>query len=115
MNEIFRDCHDCGAQPGQMHMRGCDTEHCSVCGGQRIQCSCKGHDPAFARWTGFWPGRAEAELLGVTLNELRGDIAAALYMKPTKTSVGRAAKDLNIYLPQLRKEADNYKDRTKYL
>ena len=63
------DCHDCGAKPGQPHGEGCDTEMCSVCGWQRLQCDCEGHDPAFARWTGFWPGKLEAEALGMDLNE----------------------------------------------
>jgi hypothetical protein len=32
--------------------------------------NCKGHDPAFARWSGFWPGALEADALGIDLNEL---------------------------------------------
>ena len=60
----LHDCHDCGAKPGEIHQDGCDTEVCSVCGLQRLQClwigSCRGHDKAFARWTGLWPGIAEA-------------------------------------------------------
>jgi hypothetical protein len=27
---------------------------------QKIGCNCEGHDPFFARWTGIWPGHAEA-------------------------------------------------------
>jgi len=69
MSEILRPCHDCGAKPGQCHLDGCDTEQCSACGGQRLQCRCKAHDPQFARWTGIWPGKAEATLLGLDLNE----------------------------------------------
>ena len=65
------NCHDCGAKPGQIHKDGCDVERCSLCGGQRISCSCgEGHDPAFARWTGIWPGSAEATVLGMDLNQL---------------------------------------------
>jgi hypothetical protein len=34
-----------------------------------LGCTCTGHDPQFARWTGLWPGEAEAELLGMDLNQ----------------------------------------------
>lgn len=76
-------CHDCGAEAGQMHLHGCDTERCSVCGGQRLQCECEGHDPAFARWTGFWPGKLEADALGINLNRLlTTGLQAMLFVKP---------------------------------
>jgi len=67
--KALRNCHDCGVKPGQIHKDGCDVERCSVCGGQRLGDECKGHDKAFARWTGIWPGEAEAVFLGVDLNE----------------------------------------------
>ena len=65
----LKNCHDCGAKPGQQHMEGCDTERCSTCGGQRLCCDCEGHDKDFAKWTGIWPGFAEANYLGVDLNQ----------------------------------------------
>ena len=76
-------CHDCGAKPGEIHSENCDVERCSVCGGQRLSCECEGHDKAFARWTGIWPGYAEVQLLGITLNDLYGKgMYKALFIKP---------------------------------
>jgi hypothetical protein len=59
------NCHDCGAKPGEIHNPNCDVTRCSSCGGQRLQCNCPDHDPAFARWTGFWPGKLECIALGM--------------------------------------------------
>lgn len=36
-----RDCHDCGAENGQYHHPGCDSEECPRCGGQYIICDCR--------------------------------------------------------------------------
>ena len=66
-------CHDCAALPGQQHKDNCDTERCSVCGGQRLCCDCKGHDKDFAKWTGIWPGKAEADYLEIDLNQFYTD------------------------------------------
>ncbi len=32
------ECHDCGAEPGELHMKGCDAEQCPECGQQLISC-----------------------------------------------------------------------------
>jgi len=82
MAETLRNCHDCGAKPGEMHQDGCDTERCSSCGGQKLQCDCPGHDPAFARWTGLWPGSVEAFALGVDLNEFSVKYKDIFFIKP---------------------------------
>ena len=74
-----RDCPDCGAAPGTPHGARCDVERCSVCGGQYLTCGCAGHDPLFARWTGYWPGKLEAVALGVSLNDLDG---TTFFIKP---------------------------------
>jgi hypothetical protein len=81
MNRLY-DCHDCGAAPGEIHGEGCDTERCSVCGEQRLCCDCEGHDKAFARWTGIWPGKAEAEYLGVDLNTFDIKFSDLFFIKP---------------------------------
>ena len=85
-NILFKklsNCPDCGAKPGEIHADGCDVERCSVCGGQRLSCTCKGHDKAFARWSGFWPGILEAEALGIDLNEIyRSNYHKVFFVKP---------------------------------
>ena len=65
------NCPDCGTKPGEWHRQNCDVERCSVCGGQKLSCDCAGHDALFSRWTGIWPGLAEAQYLGIDdLNQL---------------------------------------------
>ena len=84
MSHKLQRCHDCGANPGEIHQDGCDTERCSVCGGQRLQCDCENHDKAFARWTGIWPGKAESFFLGLELNGFEIDgYSKYFFIKPT--------------------------------
>lgn len=80
------NCPACKVAPGKQHKSGCDIEICSACGTQRISChvisNCKGeHDALFARWTGIYPGRAEADYLGMDLNEF-SSISKAFFVKP---------------------------------
>lgn len=76
------DCPDCSAHPGQPHEDGCDVECCSACGGQRLQCDCAEHDRLFSRWSGIWPGKAEAMALGIDLNELDRNYRRIFFVKP---------------------------------
>lgn len=100
----LRLCDDCGAAPGQPHLDGCDVERCSICGGQRLQCECRGHDPLFARWTGFFPGDAEAQK------------ATSRMKPPTITHLSALAAAINeeLHLPKpsaavLEKRSEEYR------
>ncbi len=50
-----KKCHDCPAEPGELHEPGCDVEQCPVCGFQAISC---GHGLNVLDETGeFWDER----------------------------------------------------------
>jgi hypothetical protein len=84
IKEPVRICGDCGVAPGRPHQSGCDVERCSACGGQWIACGHKRHDPRFSRWTGFFPGRLEADALGIDLNEFHArGLHELFFRKPT--------------------------------
>ena len=90
MTEILRNCGDCDAKPGEQHIPGCDVERCSVCSGQWINCGHKRRDPAFARWTGLFPGAAEAAYLGIGLNEFQRASGAGVHCHYILTAAIRA-------------------------
>lgn len=83
--EKRRDCPDCGVAPGQQHENGCDVERCTHCGAQYLMCGHATHDPAFARWTGFWPGVLEAQALSCDLNTIYSQGLHKLFFVKPKT------------------------------
>lgn len=64
----MRDCPDCGVAVGEPHTPGCDVARCLECGYQAIGHS--GHDKGDDVWIGRWPGDAECDEYGVSLNDL---------------------------------------------
>lgn len=104
-------CPDCGTKPGQAHLVGCDIELCSSCGEQALYCGCKDHDPLFARWTGFWPGRLEADGLGIGLNEFHAQYSKVFFIKPKKLtgSLGRIPPTIaSIFMAHLSNAVTRY-------
>lgn len=76
-----RPCGDCGVEPGQPHVPGCDVAVCLHTGGQAIQCPSGAwweygdedgegppddlhEDCGQDVWTGEFPGAADARRLG---------------------------------------------------
>lgn len=65
-DEPRNNCHDCGVEPGEHHVIGCDMERCPKCGGQLISCDCQLDEDWFEKyerevWSGI--GYEEAKLL----------------------------------------------------
>lgn len=86
----IENCPDCAVKAGERHLADCDVERCSVCGLQYVSCRCTGHDKAYGRWTGLYPGEAECYALGYItdgympdLNKLYSSgLYKALWVKP---------------------------------
>jgi len=57
ISEAKEACNDCGAEPGEPHLDGCDVARCEHCGGQALSCDC--YDQGEDIWTGLWPGIKE--------------------------------------------------------
>lgn len=113
----LHDCGDCAAKPGRPHDSGCDVEHCSACGGQWIACGCREHDPIFARWSGVYPGAAEAAYLGIDLNEFhRRDYPRVFFVKPS-ANVANAVETATAEVERARaeriKRESDYRARSK--
>src|SRR4030043_411984 len=67
LSNATKACHDCGVSPGEVHIPGCDTARCLVCGGQRLSCECPEDDTNGDGdiWTGLWPGTIECYEYGL--------------------------------------------------
>ena len=65
MPKPLAPCPECGALPGQLHLKSCHIEACPECGRQLLSCGCrqpKGKDRI--PWAGEWPGEAECREFG---------------------------------------------------
>lgn len=80
----MKRCPECGASIGEIHNDGCEIEICSVCGGLYHRCKCNDHDKEFARWSGIYPGLAEATFLGIDMKTFhRSGLAKKIFIKPS--------------------------------
>jgi hypothetical protein len=50
----YRNCHDCGVIPGQLHTPDCDMEECPKCGGQWITCECVAEEYEYVEEIDQW-------------------------------------------------------------
>ncbi len=62
-------CPQCGVNPGELHVAGCDVERCPYCGIQLGSCCCSASEEGVPdddrmAWTGEWPGVAECREFG---------------------------------------------------
>lgn len=103
----WESCPDCSALPGQAHTPGCDVERCTACGGQRMLCSCRDHQPALAAWTGQWPGLAESLRRGWWCRRVHDPSRPAGFRyEPCDPATPGAELDLNRFASLRRTGAD---------